>query len=362
MFERLVINSHRGEYTVLFDEDAMTSLNSGDLSGYHFIIDEKVAGLYKNELERIALYKSVLIIEANEENKSLDRLPYYVKHLVSHGVRRNHRLVAIGGGVIQDIVCFLAATLLRGVKWFFYPTTLLAQADSCIGSKSSINVGKIKNILGTFTPPEQIYICTHVLKTLEEDEIRSGIGEMLKVHAIDGPEAFDRIASDYENMLADFFLMKNYIYRSLEIKKAIIELDEFDKGPRNIMNYGHSFGHAIESATNFAIPHGIAVSIGMDMANFIATRLKLTEEGIYEHMHHTLWKNFADFEKIEIPANKFLSAISKDKKNTDEKLRLIMPDRNGKIAMHLYPNDFLFQKICTDYLAYGRLAWKTIRP
>jgi 3-dehydroquinate synthase len=354
--DRLVIKSHKGEYTVLFDEDAMVRLNSGDLSGYHFIIDEKVAALYKDELNNIVSSKSVLIIEANEENKSLDKFPYYIEKLVSHEVRRNHILIAIGGGVIQDIVCFLAATLLRGLKWYFYPTTLLAQADSCIGSKSSINVGKIKNILGTFTPPEQIYICLNFLKTLEEREIHSGIGEMLKVHAIDSPESFNRIASDYENMLTDFFVIKTYITKSLEIKKAIIELDEFDKGPRNVMNYGHTFGHAIESATDFAIPHGIAVSMGMDMANFVAVRLGLTEIGVYERMYPILQKNLAAFEKIEIPTDKFFSAILKDKKNTDEKLRLIMPDRNSKIVSHLYPNNSLFQKVCAEYLTSGRMS------
>lgn len=354
MSERLEVNSHKGIYTVFFDETAITSLNSGDLAGLHFIIDEKVAGFYKDELARILTSKSVLLIPANEESKSLDRFSCYVEHLVSHGIRRHHKLIAIGGGVIQDITCFLAAALLRGIKWSFYPTTLLAQADSCIGSKSSINVGKNKNILGTFTPPEQINICTHVLKTLENREMLSGIGEMLKVHAIDGPGSFDKIASDYENMLSGPSALGKYIYDSLVIKKKIIELDEFDKGPRNVMNYGHSFGHAIESATDFAVPHGIAVCIGMDMANFMAVRLRLTREDVYKRMHSTLRKNFRLFAEIHIPSDGFFFALSRDKKNTDEKLRLVMPDGSGKIALHLCPNDPAFQKNCVEYLASGR--------
>jgi 3-dehydroquinate synthase len=354
--DRLAVKSHKGEYTVLFDEDVLLRLNGSGLSGKHFIIDEKVAVLYKDEMNNILSSKSALIIEANEKNKSLDKFPMYVENLVSQEIRRNHILVAIGGGVIQDITCFLAATLLRGLKWHFFPTTLLAQADSCIGSKSSINVGKIKNILGTFTPPEQIYVCLNFLKTLEEPELYSGIGEMLKVHAIDSPDSYDKISSDYEKLFTDHSLMKSYIYKSLGIKKVLIELDEFDQGPRNVMNYGHTFGHAIESATDFAIPHGIAVSMGMDMANFVAVRLGFTEMGVYKRMHPALQKNFIVFKNIEIPEDKFLFAILKDKKNTDDKLKIVLPNKKGEIAPHLYPNDSFFKEICCEYLRSGRLS------
>jgi len=352
----LVVKSHKGEYRVLFDADAILRLNGSDLTGYHFIVDKRVAELYEDKLRNIITSKTAFIIEANEESKSLDKFPVYVERLVSQEIRRDHILVAIGGGVIQDIVCFLAATLLRGLKWHFYPTTLLAQADSCIGSKSSINVGRIKNILGTFTPPEQIYICLDFLKTLEERELLSGIGEMLKVHAIDSPGSYDRISSDYADLFSDHSLMKNYIYRSLKIKRTLIELDEFDRGPRNVMNYGHTFGHAIESATDFMIPHGIAVTMGMDMANYVAERLELTEMDVYERMHAALRKNYDVFAKMDIPAEKFFSAISKDKKNTDDKLKIIIPDRKGKMVPYLYPLDPSFKEICLEYLRSVRPA------
>jgi 3-dehydroquinate synthase len=321
----------------------------------HFLIDKRVADLYNGELNNVLNSHSVLLIEANEMNKSLDRFPEYVEHLVARGIRKSHRLVAIGGGIIQDITCFLAATLLRGLPWHFYPTTLLSQADSCIGSKSSINVADTKNILGTFTPPEQIYICTHVLGTLEEREIHSGIGEMLKVHAIEGPGSFNRIASDYKNLLKDTSIMTDYIYRSLQIKKPIIELDEFDSGPRNIMNYGHSFGHAIESATDFAIPHGIAVSIGMDMANYLAFHIGSGDAGHYKRMHPVLRENARGFEHVRVPRERFFSALNKDKKHTDTDLKLILPDSNGNIIVRLVPNDNIFKDTCIQYLEGDRL-------
>lgn len=354
MFEPLVIQSHRGPYTAVFDEEAFSNLNANVPSQAHFIIDDRVAQLYAAELSQVLKSPSVLRIEATEANKSLDKFPAYVNHLVSCSVRRGHVLVAIGGGIMQDITCFLAATLLRGLDWHFYPTTLLAQADSCIGSKSSINVGKIKNVLGTFTPPVRIFINTKVLATLEEGDIRSGIGEMLKVHVIDGPESFDRIAQDYNRLMSDPELMRHYIHRSLEIKKSIIEQDEFDRGIRNIMNYGHSFGHAIESATDFAIPHGIAVTMGMDMANFAALRLGLIERNLYEHMHPILAANYANYERLEIPLEEFLAALARDKKNTDSRLSLILPDPKAMVARGFYPCDENFRSICSDYLAGER--------
>jgi 3-dehydroquinate synthase len=338
----------------MFEEEAFASLDSALPSNAHFIIDAKVAGLYGNELAGVLATPSVLCVEAIESNKSIDKFTGYVEHLVSNDVRRGDTLIAIGGGIIQDIVSFLGATLLRGLRWHFYPTTLLAQADSCIGSKSSINVGHVKNVLGTFTPPERIVISSKVLDTLDERDLRSGMGEMLKVHAIEGPESFDRIATDYTTILTDRKMMMHYIRRSLDIKKTIVEQDEFDRGIRNVMNYGHSFGHAIESATGFGVPHGIAVTIGMDMANFTAVRLGLLSRRHYERMHPTLAMNFAGFEKLEIPMGPFFVALGKDKKNTNSGLNLILPDASARPARGTYTNDAAFRAICAAYLSTER--------
>jgi 3-dehydroquinate synthase len=317
-------------------------------------VDSRVAELYEHDLAGVLALPSTLLIEASEPAKSLDRFPAYISHLVSNGVKRGNALVAVGGGVIQDIVCFLAATLMRGLEWRFYPTTLLAQADSCIGSKSSINVGEIKNILGTFTPPSQVVIAVPVLRTLSGEEVRSGVGEMLKVHAIHGPESFDRLASDHRALLDDEVVMRRYIRASLEYKRELIELDEFDRGPRNVMNYGHSFGHAIESATDFAVPHGIAVTIGMDMANYVSWRLGHGERSHYERMHAALAANYEGFEAFPIPAEPLLAAIAKDKKNTARALRLILPDAEGRIRIVEQPADDAFRAACADYLAGER--------
>ena len=354
MSEPLVVQSHSGPYEVLFDDDAFARLDAAVPERAHVIVDERVADLYAGALRNLLATRSVLRIEASEASKSLDRFPAYVEHLVERGVRRDHVIVAIGGGTIQDIACFLAATLLRGLEWRFHPTTLLAQADSCIGSKSSINVGSIKNVLGTFTPPARVVICMPVLDTLRQEDFRSGIGEMLKVHAIDGPESFDRIAADFSRLLSDPDVLTRYIRDSLEIKRVIIEEDEFDQGPRNVMNYGHSFGHAIESATDFLVPHGIAVTIGMDMANYVAVRLGRTDEAHYRRMHPTLAANYSGFEHTPVPLDRLLAALSKDKKNRDAELRLVLPDASGRVSLGSYAKDDAFATVCADYLAGER--------
>ncbi len=355
MSDSLTIQSHAGPYSVFFDEDALERLNGAAPDNTHFIIDRRVADLYRPRLSTVLASPSVLLVEAIEENKSLDRLPAYVEHLVARRVRRDHRLVAIGGGIIQDITCFLAATLLRGMEWQFYPTTLLAQADSCIGSKSSINCGDAKNILGTFTPPRRVVISTLFLDTLDERDLCSGVGEILKVHVIDGPEAFDRMAADYGRIFADKAVMARYIRRALEVKKRYIEDDEFDRGVRNVFNYGHSFGHAIEAATNFAIPHGIAVTIGMDMANHAAARLGVGTEDHHRRMHPALVANYRGYEAHPVPLDGFLAAIGKDKKNVGSgTVTLILPDKNGRVFKGKYAADESFAVLCAEYLKMGR--------
>lgn len=350
----LRVRSHRGPYAVRFLEDALGELRA-PAERAHYLIDARVARLYRKRLAGLLEAPSVLRIEATERAKSLERFPGYVRRLVAKGVRRKDVLVAVGGGIIQDIACFLAATLLRGLDWEFYPTTLLAQADSCIGSKSSINSGGAKNILGTFTPPRRVVIGAGFLSTLDERDLRSGVGEMLKVHAIEGPSSFDRIAADYPRLFSDRSVMLDYVRRSLEIKRRVVEADEFDRGPRQVMNYGHSFGHAVEAATRFAVPHGVAVTIGMDLANFAALRLGRARADVYRRMRPVLAENYRGFERTSVPLEPFLAAIGKDKKNTRARLGLILPGAGGRVAKVEVPKDDAFRSLCADYLARGRL-------
>jgi 3-dehydroquinate synthase len=347
----ITIQSHKGEYQANFFNNGLEKLNKSPVQGAIYIIDENIVKLYGDKLSDILTSQRVLRITATEQNKSLDCFPEYIEQLVKLNIRREQVLVAIGGGIIQDITCFLASTMMRGLPWLFFPTTLLAQADSCIGSKSSINSGEIKNILGTFTPPEKVVIDVGFLNTLEKKDIFSGVGEMIKVHAIDSPDSFNQISHHYDEIIGDHLLMENFIYNSLLMKKKFIEVDEFDKGARNVMNYGHSFGHAIETATGYGIPHGIAVTIGMDIANFVAVGLKESTVEHFERMHTVLEKNCKSYQNVPIDIDSLMLALSKDKKNSNTQLRLILPDKEGLIGIGLYDNDEELYSIVSDYFA-----------
>lgn len=325
MSDQLIIQSHKGPYSVFFDDCLLSDPSRLSAGECLFLIDVQVARLYEKQLEPLLIGNRTILIEATEENKSIEKIIPLIENLVAAKVRREHMLVAIGGGVIQDITCFIASTLLRGLHWRFVPTTLLSQADSCIGSKSSINLRGAKNILGTFNPPDEIFINTGFLDTLAGQDVRSGLGEILKVHAIDGAQSFDRLAADFDALIVDRKLLMHYIKQALLIKQRYIEQDEFDRGVRNIFNYGHSFGHAIESATRYGVPHGIAVTMGMDMANFIAARRNMLPQQHFDRMHFVLRKNYMAFSGTHIPLDALLSALMKDKKNTSTMLGLIFP-------------------------------------
>jgi 3-dehydroquinate synthase len=344
----LEIQSHTGPYRVTFGTgEPFAGLDAFDGA---LLLDRRVDELYGAALAPAKAKLKTVYVDASEDAKSLERLPEYVIALSEAGFRRGGTLVAVGGGVVQDIACFLAAVYMRGVDWAFHPTTLLAQADSCIGSKSSINVGGIKNLVGTFTPPRSVVINPRVLETLTDADIRSGIGEMLKVHAIAGPEAFDTLAAAYRG-LSDRAKRLHFVRESLRFKQVLIEKDEFDRGPRLVMNYGHTFGHAIESATDYGIPHGIAVTIGMDMANFVAAELGVTTRAHFERMHPVLVENAGAERGVEIPIDRVLAAIARDKKNVGDELTLILPGLDGRISRGRYPNDARFAAACRAFLA-----------
>ena len=163
------------------------------------------------------------------------------------------------------------------------------------------------------------------------------------------------MASDFEQLQENRPLLLKRLRKSLEVKKTYIEIDEFDRGPRNIFNYGHSFGHAIEAATNFTIPHGIAVTIGMDMANAAAVHFGKGLAAHRDRMHPVLASNYRGFETTKIPIEPFISAISKDKKNTgSNQLTLIIPNKDAILEKGNYSNDASFMAFCLDFFELGR--------
>jgi 3-dehydroquinate synthase len=337
------------DYKVLFIDDFEKSLKEELKEGDFIIIDNKVLEIYQNKLDSAFSKYKVININATEVQKSYTGVIPIINSLVSDGFKKNHRLFAIGGGITQDTTAFIASILYRGVNWIFYPTTLLAQADSCIGSKTSINFDQFKNQLGGFYPPNKILIDPAFINSLTKNEILSGLGEMLHYFIIGGPNDFKLFSDLYILSLQMSVNLTRLINRSLQIKKSYIEIDEFDKNERQIFNYGHSFGHAIESLTHYAIPHGIAVAFGIDIANFIAVQLGLLKESTRNDIKNVV-RNICDgYDIRNIEIDVFINALSKDKKNVGSKFGLILCSDYGEVKKYLIDHDAQFKTWLTLY-------------
>ena len=321
------IKSSIKEYKVTFIDGFNQSLdsvyNSGDVI------------FYDNNL-KISLPDSMVSVglDISEHTKSFANIPVIIDSLPA-GFNKQNKLIAVGGGITQDIVSFVASILFRGIDWIFYPTSLLAQGDSCIGGKTSINYKNSKNQLGGFYPPNEIYIDTKFLETLSNNDITSGMGEMLHFYLVAGEY-------DYKFYLDNISDMKVLVKRCLEIKKHFIEIDEFDKGERLKLNYGHTFGHAIEGATQYKIPHGIAVSLGMDLANYISYQKGFLSKDLYSSIKNTLKNIYGD---LSLPlANDMLPFLKKDKKNISDKLNCVLTKGPGDM--------FLYEVEYNDVITY----------
>jgi 3-dehydroquinate synthase len=248
--------------------------------------------------------------------------------------------LVVGGGVLQDIGCFIASVLFRGLRWELIPTTLLAQCDSCIGSKSSINIQSYKNQIGTFYSPHRVCLTFSVLPTLPWDEIRSGLGEVIKLHLLTSENDFRLLMADLDSLPGNTRILPKWIVHSLEIKKVYIEKDEFDKGVRNLLNYGHTFGHAYESASHYGIPHGIGVTLGMLTATYVSSKLGWVSADDFQALKGRLGPWYRPYEqKLKtLDLEKVLNAIKHDKKNTGNAVNCILtrgPGRMEKTALNL---------------------------
>jgi len=327
----LTIESSDRPYRVEEYDSLGEASSSVAADGTLVLVDQFVFDHYADEFQTANL--KCLPLVATEEQKSFEKLAPVFVWLLENGLKRDGRLLVIGGGVLQDIGCFVASVLFRGVRWEFIPTTLLAQCDSCVGSKSSINIQSYKNQIGTFHAPDRVLLVTQVLQSLPWDEVRSGLGEVIKLHLIAGEEAFAQIMGRLAAVRSDATVLPECIRSSLEIKKPYIEKDEHDMGIRNLLNYGHTFGHAYESATHYAIPHGIAVTLGVLTATYVSARMGLVTDAYFQHLKSTLAVWYQPYEqKIkQVPIDAILSAIKLDKKNTKQGLHCILTHGAGRM-------------------------------
>ncbi|KKL21745.1 hypothetical protein LCGC14_2442360 [marine sediment metagenome] len=292
-----------------------------------FIVDENVWKHHADGCLSLIKDSDTLVLPISEEAKCLDSVLTLYDQMLERSAKRNITIISIGGGITQDITGYAASTLYRGVNWVYVPTTLLAQADSCVGSKTSLNYKHFKNLVGTFYPPTSIYIYSQFLDTLQDFDYYSGVGEVVKLHLMGGEEKIEKLVGRMDQVIdKDHSVMTDVIRDSLLIKKGYMEDDEFDLGRRNMLNFGHCFGHALESATDFMMPHGQAVTLGMIIANKVAKNRGLLNDALQEHINQNiLWP------AVKLPEKAFsfdneavVEAMKQDKKRIGEDLALVM--------------------------------------
>jgi 3-dehydroquinate synthase len=315
-----------------------------ELEDPFFVVDQKVYNLYFHELFNKIPTKKLYLVDALETNKTIDTALLICEAMLGNPSKRNSRLISFGGGIIQDITGFAANILYRGIRWTFVPTTLLAACDSCIGGKTSLNYKSYKNLLGTFYPPESVLICPSFFNTLDEMDYNSGLGEVFKFNLMTGENGLINIEKDIAALLArDTKLLVGYIETSLAYKKSYIEEDEFDLGIRKHLNFAHTFGHAFETSSNFTIPHGTAVAMGIIMANRVSLSRGLIDKDFVVRSEKMLLQiiKHRNIESL-ICVDVFVDAIKKDKKQSGDGINAILMNKELQLII---VNDLKIEEI-----------------
>ena len=315
---------------------------------YIVICDEKVEQSARKIFSQVSDF---IVLEVNEKIKTLDGAGKILLELAQRGVVRGDILIAVGGGALQDLVTLTASIYMRGLEWIYAPTTLMSMLDSCIGGKSSINLGKYKNLLGNIYPPKSVYIDKGFVATLSDVDIACGLAEGVKIcFAASATESskFEEIIAQWRSTANDDFL-EEAIFLSLEKKRWFVEIDEFDKKERKLLNFGHSFGHALEAATDFALPHGMGVFVGMHTAiNFAGSPSQAGSLLAWIEKEVSLVKT--QLETLKLSRETFLRAMKQDKKNSATEQCLILPNENGALIEKFSPlNEENLEK-CFDTL------------
>lgn len=304
--------------------------------------------LYKDFIDSLS-YSYLYLFDEGEESKSIESYLKAIDYLLDRNVDRRALFVAIGGGVIGDVVGFIASTYKRGVKLIHIPTTLLSMVDSSIGGKTGINHKSYKNQIGTFYQPEMIIISPKFLETLPKSEILSGFGEIIKYgFTLDKSilDMKDRFENDVFEIFQDKILAMQLIKKSINCKVEVVENDEKESHLREVLNFGHTVGHALETYYNYHFSHGIFVIFGMVAEMILSNILFNFDLSNLDFLIRILEKNNIKlpqrFEKSQI-----ISIMKYDKKNINASIRMVLlKDVCDYVLGHKIDEDVLYKALC----------------
>lgn len=298
------------------------------------ITDSNVHPLYANmvmcSLSEAGFVPVEYVFPAGEQNKNLATLSDILEFLADSQLTRSDIVVALGGGVTGDMAGFAAAVYARGISFVQIPTTLLAAVDSSVGGKTAVDLKAGKNLAGAFHQPSLVLTDTDVIRALSDQLLSEGAGEVIKYGILEDPELFLWMCEkNWKERLPEI------IHRCVKIKKEIVSQDECDNGIRKLLNLGHTFGHAIEKCSNFTVPHGFGVAIGMAIAAGAAGKKDVCSRIIHANSNCGL-PSFFDCEPSLLAA-----AALTDKKRSGNTIDLIFPETIGTCRMEKTPVELL---------------------
>lgn len=294
------------------------------------VTDDEIPEEYVSALQQQFPECYLATVHAGEASKCFIYLQFIWNALLDNGFGRKDLLIGLGGGVVGDLTSFAAATYMRGVDYINIPTSTLAQIDSSIGGKGAINLGDVKNIVGAFHQPRAVFIDTDLLQTLDDRNFYNGLAEAVKAGLIGDAELFElfeQLPAEREQIQQEY--IEQIIVKALAVKKSVVEQDEKENGLRQILNFGHTIGHAIESAGELAgMLHGEAIGIGM---------LQVTEDAALRERLAAVLRKLNLPTSHEYPAEQLMEIISHDKKQSGNKINLILVKTPGKAEIVKMP-------------------------
>jgi 3-dehydroquinate synthase len=341
--KRILVKSSAGSYSVVCGAGSLARLATelrrvGKFSSVQIVTSSKVWTAVGKQVIRGLRGVNAKVHKFNdaEAAKNLSSVATIARSLVKAGADRHCVVVAVGGGVVGDVAGFAAASYLRGVALVQVPTTLVAQTDSAIGGKTGVNLPEGKNLVGAFYPPKLVMVDGNVLKTLPQREFRGGLAEAIKYGVIADAKLFGFLQRNFEKVLArDARSLQYLITRSVEIKAQVVSRDERESGLREILNFGHTFGHALESATGYRkYQHGEAVAWGMMAAALYGHETGETPAGDAARIISLVRQMGRLPEWPRIAPKKLIELMGSDKKARAGKLRFVLTGRIGKAATY----------------------------
>ncbi|HLI30294.1 MAG TPA: 3-dehydroquinate synthase [Terriglobia bacterium] len=328
-------------YQVVAGQGAWRALREFPIGRYSsaFVVSEEALWRrWKREfLKEAGLHSKLetLLVPPGERSKSIRELEKLAGELLRRGADRRSLLVLFGGGVIGDLGGFLASVYMRGVDCVHVPTTLLAQVDSSVGGKTAVNLGAMKNLLGTFYPARLVLSEPRVLSSMRERDFRSGLYEVVKHAILDGPKLFGQLEGSVDSLRpgsAD--QIEPVLARAVKVKVDVVNHDEREAGLRAVLNLGHTFGHAIEEATHYRrFLHGEAVGWGLLAASRLSQRLGLLETSEGERIEGLILRLGPLPPVRDIAFNRILRLLPQDKKAVGGKVHWVAPEKIGKVRI-----------------------------